>query len=91
MMQEIIDREIEKSGQFYSNVGLSFLSGFELSKTSDDNFDKLTDERISLLFPEHSTDFLTGEEIADIKEYRSNTESVTKFKNAKEFLDDLND
>jgi len=48
-MQKIIKREIEKSIQPYFHSGLRFLSELELSKTSEENLEKILHSRSSLL------------------------------------------
>ena len=48
-MKDKINREIQKSPQPYFRSGIEFLSDLELSKTTQDNLDKLSDYRCSLL------------------------------------------
>jgi len=89
-VQKSIKRAIEKSPQPYFHSGLRFLSDLELSKTTDENFEELSNKRTELLGVIDSND-LTAEEITDVKEYRSGKEKVKRFKNVQEFLEDLND
>lgn len=48
-MQKSIKREIQKSEQPYFHSDLRYLSNLELSKTTTDNFDKISGSRSSLL------------------------------------------
>ena len=84
-MAQILKREpIERK----DIVRLSGLTELELTQTTRDNFNKLTDSRKNTL---EEFDDLTEAEIKDIREFRLDVKTSKQFSNVDDLIADLND
>lgn len=84
-MAQILKREpIERE----DIIRLSGLTELELTQTTRDNFNKLTDSRKTTL---EEFDDLTEIEIKDIHEFRLDTKTTRQFSNIDDLIADLNE
>lgn len=74
--------------EFRDIIRLSGLTDLELSRTTDDNYEQISDSRINSLVDHEG---LTDEEINDIQEFRSNLKNTKRFSNVDDLIADLND